>query len=555
MHKRHAFELTRVTVILIALVISWIVGLPIKVHAATGLTLTNGAGGQGTNGWTNPANAQGTADNNVYATSSPANNATVNGIWNTYNFDSNLPINAKITNVKINAQYKTNNALDTVTLSVQAMVGGSPCPGTAVADTSGPTSDTTFVADVTSCRSWARGDLLNTAFGTQIGAKRSGLFGVNFSLDFVTVTITYDMPDYNQSAYRWFDNNNSTDVGPALAAQNTGPTLYAPRDRVRLRMLVHVTTTTLFAGGETFKLQIAQKTAACSTLTYADVNGSTAFAPFDNSSPADGSTLTTNANDPTHASDTKITEKYTESNPASTASNVGIGQDGLWDFSLVGTAGAPNTTYCFRLVAGTAAFTTYTTYPEITTSSAGSLNTDIVDASGISVGSPSFGFSSLIVPVVCGSTTATIGTAAQKLRLKNTTDDPSWTVSIAATGGATALWSDGGTNAYDYNDSGGSPGGCSDSGDPDSKGGQLTINPSVSTVTPRPVCSGTGISKGSSSAFSEGSINAITLLNSSAGTDAWCYWDVTGISASQQIPGGQLPGSYSLNLTLTVVAN
>ncbi len=553
MSKVRAVEVSRVTLILCALAISWIAGLPMKARAATGLTVTNNAT-VSTAGWTNPNNANG-GDNNTFATAAPGNNATITGTWTTYGFDSNLPFNAKVTKVEIIPQYKVGSTLSTATLGVHAVVSGTNCPVTAINDTSEPTAanGTDFIADVTSCRAWTRSDLLNGTFSARIDATRSGLLGVTFSLDYVRVRVTYSMPDYDLSAYRWFDNANSNVVGLPLAAQNTGPTLYAPRDRVRLRMLVHVTTTALQEDGEIFHLQIAQKTAACSTLTYSDVSGSTAFAPFDNPAVVDGSVVTTNANDPAHGSDTKISERYHESYQASTLSAVAVGQDGLWDFSLVGTAGPPNTTYCFRMVTESTAFTTYTTYPEITTSSAGSLNTDIVDASGVSVGSPSFGFSSLIAPIDCGSTTATFGTASQKIRAKNTTDTPTWSLSIAATSGATTLWNDG-THTYDFNDTGGSPNGCTDSGDTDTKAGLMSIDPSTGSLATRPTCTTTGISKGSASAFNEGTINAINLLTSSSLTDFWCYWDFTGVAMTQQIPGGQLPGSYSIGMTLTIVA-
>lgn len=528
-----------------------------RTQAATGLIVTNGAGGQGANSWTNPANAQGTADNNTYATAAPGSNARIAGIWNNYNFDFNLPLHAAITKVELIPQYNVSSTLSTVSLEVQAVVGGVNCPSTPVSDSSEPTSDTNFVVDVTTCRTWTRANLLNANFGTRITAFRaSSLLGATFSLDYVQVRVTYDTPDYEQAAYRWFDNANSTVPGTVLAVQNTAPTLYAPRDRARLRILLHVTTTSLLTSSEQFKLQFAAKGASCTGLAYTDVTASSLIAYYGNPAPADGAAITTGGTDPSHSGHANIAQSYAESSPISTLANVSVGQDALWDISLVGNGAAANTTYCFRMVKndGTA-LTAYTVYPEIVTSPTGTLNVDIVDDSGNPVASPSFSFSNLTAPINCSTTTATLSTNSQRIRVKNTTDTPGWSLSIAATSGSAALWS-AGTPTYDFNDSFGSPAGCSDGGDSDSRGGQMTIDPFGGTITPRAVtlCSTSGVTKGSSSSFIEGSLNAITLMNSS-GANTGCFWELTNINVSQTVPGSQTPGSYSINMTLTVVAN
>ncbi|MGI9027487.1 MAG: hypothetical protein ACR2FM_01425 [Candidatus Saccharimonadales bacterium] len=532
---------------------------PRHVQAATGLVATNGAGGQGTNAWGTPANAQGTADNNTYATASPANNARVAGIWNTYNFDSNLPLHAAITKVEIIAQYKVDSTLSVSVLEVQAVVAGTNCPTTPASDGTEPTTDTNFTVDVTSCRAWTRTNLLNANLGTRVTAFRNNslLVGANFSLDYVQVRVTYDTPDYEQAAYRWYDNADSTATGATLANSNTAPTLYAPADRVRLRVLLHVTTTSLLTSSEQFKLQFAQKGASCTGLTYEDVTTTSIIAYFNNPNPASGATLTTGAQDPQHSTDTVIAQTYNEASPFNTIANTAVSQDGLWDVSLVGNGALANTAYCFRMVTNDgSALTTYNVYPELITSPTGSLGVDIVDAAASSVLSPLFGFGSVIAPVTCTSSSTTLGTSSQRIRVKNTTATPGWSLTLAATSGNGALWS-AGTPKYDFNDGAGTPAGCSAGLDSDTYGGQMTINASGGTVTPRAVsaCNNTGISKGSSAAFSEGTLNAITLMNGSASAPTGCFWELTNVSASQQIPGGQSPGAYNINMTLTIVAN
>lgn len=183
------------------------------------------------------------------------------------------------------------------------------------------------------------------------------------------------------------------------------------------------------------------------------------------------------------------------------------------------------------------------------------LGFDIVDTLANSVANPSISMPTSNFSFDCRSTAGTLGTSTQKLRITNTTANPSWSLSIAATGGATALWrNSGNTQQYDYNDSSGSPSGCADGTDSDSKAGRLTINPATGSVTSQNNCTTSGISLGSSAGFTEGSVNAITLLSASATTPIGCYWDLTNIGVSQYIPGGQPGDTYTLDLTLTITA-
>lgn len=70
-----------------------------------------------------------------------------------------------------------------------------------------------------------------------------------------------------------------------------------------MRSLLRVDTNTILANAQNFKLQFAQKSGTCDTAfsgeTYADVTSSTVIAYNDNATPADGTALTANANDPT----------------------------------------------------------------------------------------------------------------------------------------------------------------------------------------------------------------------------------------------------------------
>lgn len=184
----------------------------------------------------------------------------------------------------------------------------------------------------------------------------------------------------------------------------------------------------------------------------------------------------------------------------------------------------------------------------------GTLTVDIVDGAGSSVASPSLNMAGVAAGNSCQTTAGTLSVTAQKIRVTNTTATPAWTLSMAATLGAATSWSSGTAN-YDFNDPNGSPAGCSDGADADSLAGQLSVDPSAASTTPQAGCSSTGITLGSPSAFSQGSIDSITLVNASSGAQTSCYWDVTAIGLSQKIPTFQSPGSYTVNVVTTVVAN
>lgn len=179
-------------------------------------------------------------------------------------------------------------------------------------------------------------------------------------------------------------------------------------------------------------------------------------------------------------------------------------------------------------------------------SSAVAPSVDIVDGSGVSVASPSVTFSSQSFSFSATVRAGTLGVASQKIRISSGTAS-SWTLSIAATSGPTTLWNAGGGKTYDFNDTG-----ATDTGvDTDTKGGRLTVNPSASTITPLGTCTNTGLTKGSSTAFLEGTTNSVTVTSASgAGTP--CQWDVTGVSLSQDIPASQATGTYTLGMTLTM---
>lgn len=203
----------------------------------------------------------------------------------------------------------------------------------------------------------------------------------------------------------------------------------------------------------------------------------------------------------------------------------------------------------FALVAtGAYAATTPTLNQTI---NAGAKSVDIVDGAGSPVASPSAAFGALSFSFNTQDATASnIFTASQKIRVSNPTSTATWTVSIAGSA-ANALWTDGG-NTYDFNDTAG----YTDGGDTDTKGGQLTVDPSGATrvgVPDSTACPIANVTLGGSDSFTEGGVDSIDLLNGSASAPTFCRWDLTGVNLTQKIPAGQPSGSYAISMTVTII--
>lgn len=189
---------------------------------------------------------------------------------------------------------------------------------------------------------------------------------------------------FEQSAYRWFNNLNSTQVGSVLtSAQDASTTLASTGAAFRLRTLLYVSGATSTPGSDVLKLQYATSTpGSCGPSTYAsgnfiDVATSTGNIRYNNNSGAtSGALLTATSTDPTHGADTVVNQTYQSQNNFVATSSISVGQDGKWDFSLIDFSAPANTTYCFRVVYadGTLiATSTATKIPEIKTAAGSAL--------------------------------------------------------------------------------------------------------------------------------------------------------------------------------------
>lgn len=184
----------------------------------------------------------------------------------------------------------------------------------------------------------------------------------------------------------------------------------------------------------------------------------------------------------------------------------------------------------------------------------GQLALSIVDGGGNPVASPSINFNPALWHFDCQPANGVLGSSTQKLRITNQTVNSSWNLTIAPDVATGNRWSSG-SSFYDVNDPANS--GCSDGTDSDSYAGQLAVDPSASAIT---VVSGaefgcsasTGLTRGSSKAFSEGVVDSIQLLAAGATAPTECVWDVTNITLTQTIPDGQPEGTYSIGMMITL---
>ncbi len=192
------------------------------------------------------------------------------------------------------------------------------------------------------------------------------------------------------------------------------------------------------------------------------------------------------------------------------------------------------------------------------TITAGTLTIDIVDGSYVTVASPSVAFANVAFSFTCrtaGNRTAgTFGTASQVIYVQNPdAADGGWTASLAGSSVA-AVWDSAGTD-YDFNDP--TTSGCGDGADAgDSVGGQMTVDASGGTLAVGAclTCATTNITKGTSTSYSSGVTDSVTLLTGAAGSDDIGDWRLTGVSILNTVPAEQpAAADYDINMTLSIV--
>lgn len=357
----------------------------------------------------------------------------------------------------------------------------------------------------------------------------------------------------DDKAYCW-GSNSSGQLGNNSTINSGVPThVYAPKEN-----------TTIPANTMKLRAQYAKKTAAtCQAVAagWQDVTNGSALA-YSAAGPNNGTAIAAMANNP-GLPPTSVGHSYQSIvRPGSAAQltftnnrEINAGETGLWDLALTDNGLERNTNYCVRLVADTAAapgtsIDTYSYYPEFKTAD-GSLDIRFADAADATLTNPTTVFSAAMTGKTASTTTAKLSNnSSQQLEVANSLSTTGWSVSLAATGGPTAKWTQtGGAANYAFNST-------------NVDQGQLSVDLSSSAFTASgstplgQACTTAGLSYGVGGAFVAGtaSANAITLVTASSSSGLTCLFKLQDISLKQTIPAYQKPGTYTLPVTVTVVA-
>ena len=357
----------------------------------------------------------------------------------------------------------------------------------------------------------------------------------------------------DDKAYCW-GSNSSGELGNNSTINSGVPThVYAPKEN-----------TTIPANTMKLRTQYAKKTAAtCQAVAagWQDVTNNSTLA-YSAAGPNNGTAIAAAANDPNLPSTSVGYSRQSIVRPGSAAQltftnnrDINSGETGLWDLALTDNGLERNTNYCIRLAADTAAapgtsIDTYSYYPEFKTAD-GSLGIRFANAANATLANPTTGFSAATTSRAASTTTAKLSNnSSQQLEVANSLSTTGWSVSLAATGGSTAKWTQTGDAAnYAFNST-------------NTDQGQLSVDLSSSAFTASgstplgQACTTTGLSYGTGGAFVAGtaSANAITLATASSSSGLTCLFKLQNISLKQTIPAYQKPGTYTLPVTVTVVA-
>ena len=338
----------------------------------------------------------------------------------------------------------------------------------------------------------------------------------------------------------------------------------AANSSIPVRVYVPKENTTIPANAMKLRAQYAKKTAAtCQAVAagWQDVTNNSTLA-YSAAGPNNGTAIAAVANNPSLPSTSAGYSHQSIVRPGSAAQltftnnrEINAGETGLWDLALTDNGLERNTNYCVRLAADTTAapgtnIDTYSYYPEFKTAD-GSLDIRFADATNATLTNPTTVFSAAMTSRTASTTTAKLSNnSSQQLEVTNSLSTTGWSVSLAATGGSTAKWTQTGDAAnYAFNST-------------NTDQGQLSVDLSSSAFTASgstplgQACTTAGLSYGAGGAFVAGtaSANAITLATASSSSGLTCLFKLQNITLKQTIPAYQKPGTYTLPVTVTVVA-
>ena len=196
---------------------------------------------------------------------------------------SSIPPEAAITAVVLHLQYGAEDGYNGTNYVRYDNGGGLTNTTIQPSDITGWSADLTYDLYADGVDTWNDITNLDIEFTNNIPTAPKCIH-----FDYLWLEVTYTLTTFEQSAYRWFANLDSLDVGTPLVTQDTAATLTSSGQAFRLRLLLHIGAVDLAIRGETFKLQFAERSGTCDTAfsgeTYTDVTTTTLIAYNHNSS-------------------------------------------------------------------------------------------------------------------------------------------------------------------------------------------------------------------------------------------------------------------------------
>lgn len=514
--------------------------------------------------WTSPNGAMGKNDG-AYARASISRWYTDSNDLRCSQYNFQLPSNAIVLGIRADVSRRRNRNNITEP-NVRLMKSEAPS-GTATTSsepwstnfTVAPFGGDSYLWGTT----WTATEINANGFGLSYNVSKPFLSNqTNIDVDFIEITVRYQVPRFSQVAYQWFENTDSPAVGAALAGINQSYNPNTIGQAWRLRTLLHLDVGSQDANSKQFRLQYALRgvdgtcDAAANGETYADVSSNTPIRFFDNPNVTHGATPTPDSS-LSHQGHTIVSQQYAESTVIDLSSAVVGSNDALYDFALSADSSQYGKSFCLRVVNQDGSLLDgYDGLPEITLPPLGTLSVGFINNQGLVINNPTFDFTSLLPLSTCQTSQAVFGSASgNRLQIRRDGYIPTgWSVSIAPADGVTALWDNGAGGYYDFNDPSGSPAGCVNGLDGDLFAGQLSIARGTTQMTTNCSLAGLSYNLGTTS-FSSGSTDAITLVNAAATTQSnSCWYNLFNTNLNQTIPASQTPGTYSLDMVVTITA-
>ncbi len=162
-------------------------------------------------------------------------------------------------------------------------------------------------------------------------------------------------PDLTQKDFRIYHDVNNVNVSSAWSEQNAIAEAIPLGKAFRVRSLFGVSLKDMEVDGVKLKVQVAKAVGECDSSfngeVYQDVGSSGLFDYYDNTSLTDSSNISATSIDPDESGVTTHPQTYKKSSSWQPSQSLTpVGDNAMWDISLVSKNAEGGTRYCFRVV-------------------------------------------------------------------------------------------------------------------------------------------------------------------------------------------------------------